>query len=211
MQVKKPEIREAILKAAMRLFSAKGYIDTTQPQIAAAAGISTTNLYSYFDSKLAILYAVHGPWIQEQLSGLALEIRQIEQPRERMLHLLGTLFRDIPARKKGFANNIMQAIATVRPTDGYRPVLLAWLEENILAMVLDALPAERRADVDGVDIANHLIMAFNGYIVARHVSPSRRCSDATIEYLCDLMLSGPGAARARAAPAKSASRKRAAG
>lgn len=208
MQVKKPEIREAILKSAFRLFSAKGYVDTTQPQIAAAAGVSTTNLYSYFESKIAILYAVHAPWIQEQLEGVSRELDAIKEPRAKMLRLLTALFREIPARKKGFANNIMQAIATVRPEDRFRPVLVAWLEEKILSMVVDALPPARRLDIEGVDIAHFLIMAFNGYIVYHHVAPNRPCSDATIEYLCDLMLAGP--ARSRPVAAKRAAQKRAA-
>ena len=134
---------------------------------------------------------MHGPWIEDQLEGVARELARIEAPREKLLRLLTALFREIPARKKGFANNIMQAIATVRAEDRFRPVMVAWLEDKILSMVLDSLPPERRADVDGVDIAHFLIMAFNGYIVYHHVAPSRPCSDATIEYLCDLMLTGP--------------------
>jgi AcrR family transcriptional regulator len=209
VQVKKPEIREAILKSAFRLFSAKGYVDTTQPQIAAAAGISTTNLYSYFESKIAILYAVHAPWIQEQLEGVSRELDAIEEPRAKMLRLLTALFREIPARKKGFANNIMQAIATVRPEDRFRPVLVAWLEEKILSMVIGALPPERRVDIEGVDIAHFLIMAFNGYIVYHHVAPTRPCSDATIEYLCDLMLAGPAPSKPVGAKKKAAPKRRA--
>jgi AcrR family transcriptional regulator len=208
VQVKKPEIREAILKSAFRLFSAKGYVDTTQPQIAAAAGISTTNLYSYFESKIAILYAVHAPWIQEQLEGVSRELDAIEEPRAKMLRLLTALFREIPARKKGFANNIMQAIATVRPEDRFRPVLVAWLEEKILSMVVGALPPERRVDIEDVDIAHFLIMAFNGYIVYHHVAPTRPCSDATIEYLCDLMLAGPAPAKPVAAKKRAATKRR---
>ena len=191
MQVKKPEIREAILKSAFRLFSSKGYVDTTLPQIAKAAGISTTNLYSYFESKIAILYAVHGPWIQEQLEGVKRELAQIEAPRDKLLRLLTALFREIPARKKGFANNIMQAVATVRAQDKSQPVLVNWIETNILAMLLDCLPPERCADLEGVDIAHFLLMAFNGFIVFHHVAPGRACSDPTIAYLCDLMLNGP--------------------
>jgi AcrR family transcriptional regulator len=204
VQVKKPEIRAAILKSAFRLFSSKGYVDTTQPQIAAAAGISTTNLYSYFESKIAILYAVHAPWIQEELEGVARELEDIKEPREKLRRLLTALFREIPARKKGFANNIMQAIATVRPEDRFRPVLVAWLEEKILSMVIASLPPERHGDVRGVDIAHFLIMAFNGYIVYRHVAPHRPCSDATIEYLCDIMLAGPIGAKPKAARKKPA-------
>jgi AcrR family transcriptional regulator len=201
MQVKKPEIREAILKSAFRLFSSKGYVDTTLPQIAKAAGVSTTNLYSYFDSKIAILYAVHAPWIQEQLEAVARELAQLETPREKLTRLLTVLFREIPARKKGFANNIMQAIATVRAPDKSQPVLVAWIQDKILSMVLACLPPQQRLDLEGVDIAHFLLMASNGYIVFHHVAPGRPCSDATIAYLCDLMLGKSAPARSSEAKA----------
>ena len=44
-QVKKPAVRDAILKSAFRLFSHRGYEGTTLSQIAAGAGVSTANVY----------------------------------------------------------------------------------------------------------------------------------------------------------------------
>ena len=55
VQVKKPQSRAAILDAAQRLFRRQSYHTTTLAQIARAAGMSTANLYVYFDSKLKIL------------------------------------------------------------------------------------------------------------------------------------------------------------
>ena len=40
VQVKKAEVRDAILKSAFRLFKRKGYINTTTAQIAAGAKVS---------------------------------------------------------------------------------------------------------------------------------------------------------------------------
>ncbi|WP_040951703.1 TetR/AcrR family transcriptional regulator [Gorillibacterium massiliense] len=46
--------KEAILQAAMRLFSDKGYHNTTSKEIARAAGVSTGSFYSYFVDKKAV-------------------------------------------------------------------------------------------------------------------------------------------------------------
>ena len=188
VQVKKPQIRDAILASAFDLFSKKGYVETTLPQIAAGANVSATNVYSYFESKLAILYAIHGPWMRTQLDALDEQLAGIKVPRARLRRLFTALFREIPAREYGLANNVMQAIATARPEDKYRSTLITWLEERIHQMVRDALPVGRRRMLKKADVAHFLVMAMDGYIVFHHVAPRRSCDDATVELLCDLFL-----------------------
>ncbi|BFH64405.1 TetR/AcrR family transcriptional regulator [Paenibacillus azoreducens] len=46
--------KEAILQAAMELFSEKGYHGTNTKEIAAAAGVSTGSFYSYYKDKRAV-------------------------------------------------------------------------------------------------------------------------------------------------------------
>ena len=197
MQVKKQEVRDAILDAAFALFSVQGYDATTVPQIAARAGVSTTNCYIYFDSKLAILYAIYGPWIQARFEELALELARIDEPRERLRRLLVALFRDLPAREGGFANNIIQAIATVRPTDHYRPALMNWLEDRLLEMLVSALPHVPRDKLQAAGLTHFLMMAFDGHIVFHHIAPERGCDDRTIEFLCDLFAANVSSTAAR--------------
>ncbi len=50
--------RQEILAAATRVFSEKGYASTTTKDIANAADIGESTLYSYFDSKRDILLAI---------------------------------------------------------------------------------------------------------------------------------------------------------
>jgi AcrR family transcriptional regulator len=192
VQVKKQEVRSAILEAAFALFAAKGYATTTLPQIAQRAGVSTTNLYIYFDSKLALLYAIHEPWIQSQFDALEADLKKIASPRARLRRLLTTLFRDLPAREGGFANNIIQAIATVGPTDRYRPSLMVWLERRLVAMLVLTLPALSGSTRNATRLAHFLMMAFDGYIVFHNIAPERGCDDATIELLCDLFQAKSG-------------------
>jgi len=52
-------MRERLLLAAFEQFGYTGFHDTSTADIAAAAGVTGPNLYSYFESKLDILRAVH--------------------------------------------------------------------------------------------------------------------------------------------------------
>ena len=78
-QTKKDDVRGAILTAAFAKFSSKGYSVTTIPAIAAAAGISTANVYRYFPSKLAILYTLYEPWLVERLDRLEARLERIRR------------------------------------------------------------------------------------------------------------------------------------
>jgi hypothetical protein len=58
-------------------------------------------------------------------------------------------------------------------------------------------------------LAHLVVMAFDGFIIFRHVDPARPCDDETIELVCTLLLgreSAPAAQRRalRSAPPKSA-------
>lgn len=49
--------RERLLTSAMRLFAERGYHETSMADIGAAAQVTGTNLYAYFDNKAAVLRA----------------------------------------------------------------------------------------------------------------------------------------------------------
>jgi len=66
-QVKKEDIRLAILEASQALFQEKGYVDTTMVQIAKRAGISHANIYSYFNAKLQVFFSVYERWFKVRI------------------------------------------------------------------------------------------------------------------------------------------------
>jgi AcrR family transcriptional regulator len=69
-QTLKPEVRAAILDAARDRFAAAGYRDAKMSDIAAAAGVSTGNLYRYFADREALFTAAVPPELAERLLAL---------------------------------------------------------------------------------------------------------------------------------------------
>lgn len=189
VQHKKPEVREAILDGAFRLFSMHGYAATTLAAIAKSAKVSPGNVYIYFDSKLEILYAIYDPWLRARVDALEKELAPIRSPRSRLRRLLAALWRDIPAEENGFLNNIMQAISVTDPKEGYRSTLVQWLEDKIASLVMDALPPERRSRWRKARLAHVLIMAFDGFAIYRHLHPDKNpIDDATINAMAALLI-----------------------
>ena len=92
VQVKKAEVRDAILKSAFRLFKRKGYITTTTAQIAAGAKVSESNLYIYFDSKFEILFALCDPWMRERITRLEQRLAGERDQRQRLRTILTLLW-----------------------------------------------------------------------------------------------------------------------
>jgi AcrR family transcriptional regulator len=194
-QVKKAEVREAILRAAFRLFAKKGYAATTLAQIAARAGVSTANVYVYFGSKLEILYEIYDPWMRRRLARLAAELEAIEGAYERVRHILATIWRDIPAEENGFVHNIMQALTTIEPGAGYRPTLLRWMESQIDTMIRESLPSARRRSLGEAQLAHLVVMAFDGFILYRRVNAARPCDQATLDLVARLLAGAPARRR----------------
>jgi len=191
-QVKKEEVRRAIIASAFELFTREGYVGTSLPMIAKGAGISSPNVYSYFPSKLAILYAIYDPWIREQFAAIEARLQKLDDATQRLGTLLAFLWRELPALQSGFANNVIQAISTATPKDEYRTDLIAWLEAKIEELVLAALPAQRHHLVTGTDLIHLIVMTMDGYIMYRHTRPLHPCRVDTINAFC-AMLTGEGA------------------
>lgn len=197
-QVKKVEVRDAILRSAFRLFARRGYAATTLAQIAAKAGVSTANVYVYFGSKLEILYAIYDPWMRARLERLERELAELDGAHARIRHILATIWRDIPAEENGFVHNIMQAISAYEPGEGYRPTLLKWMETRIDAMIRNALPPARRRALGEAQLAHFVVMAFDGYILYRRLDPQRPCDEGTVDLMARLLV---GSARGKRRPA----------
>lgn len=202
-QVKKPEVRQAILDAAFALFAKRGYHGTTMQAIATRAKVSVANVYVYFASKLDMLYAIYDPWMRERLTRLEGEMNALATPRDRLALLFRTLWHDIPEEENGFVVNIMQALSAAIPEEGYRPTLITWMEERIAAMIATALPSAQRDAHTPATLSHLAIMALNGFTIYRRLNPALPCDERTLTLMCDMLL---GAAP-MAPPRRSRSRK----
>jgi AcrR family transcriptional regulator len=194
-QVKKEAVRDAILDAARTLFVANGYAAATMADIARRAKMATSNIYVYFPSKLAIVYAVAEPWIRAHFAGLERDLANVGDAAERIRRILISLFEELPARDNGFANILMQAISLATAAE-YRRDLLAWAEARTAALIVQSLPPKRRALVRSDDVAHLVLMAFDGFALNQKFADPAPSSRPVIDLLTALLIGArPGAQR----------------
>ncbi len=109
--------REAILDAALGVFSEAGFAAATLDRIAAAAQLSKPNLLYYFPSKEAI----HEALLRGLLSTWLDPLRALDPEGEPVEELLAyvrrklALARDYPRESRLFANEILQGAPRIGP------------------------------------------------------------------------------------------------
>jgi AcrR family transcriptional regulator len=187
VHVKKETVRNAILDAARDLFSESGYHRTTLLDIAQRAGTGVSSLYSYFPSKLHLLYAVVEPWQKEGMWRLEAGVRKIDDPREKLRAILLGIWRDIPMDNIGLANSLMEALASADPGEKKPSPLLAWTEQRLRLMLESAVPVRDGRAVD-YDLLSHLfLMAYDGFVINRRLNDLRDI-ERLVDTVCDMML-----------------------
>jgi AcrR family transcriptional regulator len=80
----------AIAAAAAKFFSAKGYVETSMEDIAAAAKISKGGMYHYFGSKCDILYFISSTFMDFVLHNMQQDLEKVEDPEERLRLIIFT-------------------------------------------------------------------------------------------------------------------------
>jgi len=76
--------RDAILRAAARLFRERGFADTGMRDIAAAADLSAANLYHYFDGKNDLLFYCQDRALDRMLAAVAAARGESRSATERL-------------------------------------------------------------------------------------------------------------------------------
>jgi AcrR family transcriptional regulator len=193
VQVKKASVRNAITESAYELFSRRGYHATTLFDIAQTAGTGVSSLYSYFPSKLHLLYEVVEPWQKDAFERLATRVEGIAEPRERLRAILLGVWRDMPAENVGLANSLMEALASADPGEKKPRPLLRWVEERLARMLDGIVPVRSPSDYEL--LTNFFMMAYDGFVINRRLNDLRDI-EQLVEIMCDVLL----AARQRAAP-----------
>jgi len=76
--------REAILRAAIKVFAQKGYFNSKVADVAKAAGIADGTVYLYFKSKEEILHSIFDRAMEEFIAEGKREIADVESMQERL-------------------------------------------------------------------------------------------------------------------------------
>jgi AcrR family transcriptional regulator len=182
-QVKKPEMRSAIVAGAFDLFCRKGYTTTTMTEIARSASTTVANLYVYFDSKLLILYEIYEPWLRRELDALRETAAKARSPRTRLRRIFIGLWNDIPAADHSFANALIEALASAPEKMGKPNTLLISVERFLTDILRENVPAERQHLLND-DLLSHVIwMAFDGFVINHRIGDLRN-----VEAIADLMV-----------------------
>jgi AcrR family transcriptional regulator len=79
---------DTIAAAAAKLFSIKGYKETSMEDIALAAKLSKGGMYHYFDSKEEILYCILTNFMDLLLAGLEADIGNLEDPTDKVRYVI---------------------------------------------------------------------------------------------------------------------------
>ncbi|HVN25040.1 MAG TPA: TetR/AcrR family transcriptional regulator [Syntrophorhabdales bacterium] len=78
----------AIATAAGKLFSTKGYVETSMEDIAATAKLSKGGMYHYFSCKEDILYFILSNFMDLMLEGFEQELRDLQNPADKVGHVI---------------------------------------------------------------------------------------------------------------------------
>lgn len=191
VQVKKAEVREAIMEAAARLFEEKGYVGTSIQEIGQAAGVASSGIYIYFNSKLDLFYTIFGPWLKARLERLDRELAPLTDQRAKVRRIVETLWLDIPNESNFFANNLMQAVSTATQADRYSGELLEWCEERVAKMLKAAAPRRLGGKSHYANLAHILFMSFNGFVVGAYLRVRAGKTIPAIEAMTDLIIGAP--------------------
>lgn len=153
---KKKETRQAIMQAAIRLFSEKGFEKTSIEELAKAAGVGKGTIYGYFQTKTDILHA----FCEDELECLHQELTTNADKEipilEQMVKIYMSEFRHITENRE-FARLFMQQTAFPRDVDLDRHLAH---EDDYFKLLFPLLEkaqdrGELRSDIDLLYITGH--------------------------------------------------------
>src|SRR5271168_3186301 len=148
------EIRERLFRAALDLFSKKGFAETTVGDITEAADVGKGTFFNYFPSKDHILLAF-GEMQLAKLETAVAEARESQQSMPEFLRSLGVRMTQEPIRHPGIIRTLLQAYLSTTPV---REAMLD-LQKRVHALHTEIVQlgqerGEIRKDLPAADIAH---------------------------------------------------------
>ena len=86
------EVRDRILSAAEKLFSSKGYYDTSMDEVVAESGLSKGTIYLYFRSKEDLFVGLQDRQLKESVTVLESAFAPGDSARTKLEKVIGTAF-----------------------------------------------------------------------------------------------------------------------
>lgn len=152
--------RDAILRAAARLFRERGFADTGMRDIAAAADLSAANLYHYFDGKNALLYYCQDRALDRMLASVASARRASRSAAHRLRTVfiahLQTLLDEIEGATAHLQIDSLPPslrAAIVRKRDRY--------EQALRRIIVEGIAGGELVDMDPAIAARAMLGALN--------------------------------------------------
>jgi len=152
--------RDAILRAAARLFRERGFADTGMRDIAAAADLSAANLYHYFNGKNDLMFYCQDRALDRMLAAVASARRETASAAERLRLVcaahLQTLLDEIEGATAHLQiDSLPPAMrdAIVRKRDRY--------EQGLRRMIVEGMKAGELVDMDPAVVARAMLGAMN--------------------------------------------------
>jgi AcrR family transcriptional regulator len=108
------ETRERLFRAALDLFTRKGFTETTVEDITEAADVGKGTFFNYFPSKDHILLAF-GEMQFAKLETAVAEARLGHEPMRQFLSTLGVRMTQEPTRHPGIIRTLLQAYLSTTP------------------------------------------------------------------------------------------------
>lgn len=152
---------QAILNAALDVFTERGFAETRLDDVAARAGVAKGTIYLYVSSKTALFEELIRSIIRSPLEGIEAEVLTLDLPIEATLRLILTRIREevLETRRRDIAQLIISEA-------GRFPELAALYHRQVLSQGLHLLRAviERAAergeiDADGIARFPQLVIA----------------------------------------------------
>src|SRR5271170_2230998 len=148
------EIRERLFRAALDLFSKKGFAETTVGDITEAADVGKGTFFNYFPSKDHILLAF-GDMQLAKLETAVAQARESDESMPEFLRSLGVRMTQEPIRHPGIIRTLLQAYLSTTPVRESMLALQKRVHELHTEIVrLGQERGEIRKDLPAADIAH---------------------------------------------------------
>jgi TetR/AcrR family transcriptional regulator len=152
--------RDAILRAAARLFRERGFAETGMRDIAQAADLSAANLYHYFDGKNDLLFYCQDRALDRMLEAVAAARRSTSSAAERLHRVFTTHVQTLLDDVEGATAHLQidalppaQRAAIVRKRDRY--------EQALRRLITEGVRSGELADLDPPIVVRAMLGALN--------------------------------------------------